>query len=373
MVEIKEAVSKKDIRQFIKLPWKVYRNDQNWVPPLIFDMKNTLDRKKNPFFEFGEAAYFLAFRDGKCVGRISAQTNSLHNEFHGTKDGFFGFYECLEDNEASKSLLAAAEDWVRKRGMNKIIGPENFTIYDEICFQVDGWDEDPPTPVVLEIYNPKYYIEQMEKTGYKKEIDWYAFKVDRNYKIKDAYHRISERIKKNENLVFRPINIKKLKEETDKVKNIVHGAWAENWGHFPYTEKQFDRVAKGLKLIMDPRTSFMVEKNGQAVAVALTFPDVNPSVKKMNGRLLPFGWWHLLRAKKKAVGLRTFLFGVLKEYRNRGIDLVLVMDTIKNAVDAGYLWSECSLVVETNKKMIDPIVKWGGRPYKTYRLFSKDL
>ncbi|MBN1271370.1 MAG: hypothetical protein JXB26_03795 [Candidatus Aminicenantes bacterium] len=373
MFEIKEVLSRRDHMNFIKFPWKVYQNDPNWVPPLIFDMKNTFNKNKNPFFEFGEAAFFLALREGKTIGRVSAHINSLHNEFHKTKEGFFGFYECLEDEEASQALMRAAEEWLRGRGMEKIIGPENFTIYDEIGFQVDGFDEDPPTPVIMTTYNPLYYLDQMAKAGYQKEIDWLAFKVDETVSIKDTYFKISERIKRKEGLVFRPIDIKNIKSEVAKIKRIVHGAWAENWGHFPYSDGQFDKVAEALKLIVDPRTAFIVEKAGEAIAVAVTLPDINPSIQKMNGRLFPFGWWYFLMAKKKAVGLRTFLFGVLKEYRNRGIDLVLVMDTILNAKKAGYRWSECSIVVENNHKMIDPILKWGGRLYKKYRLFGKKL
>ena len=372
MVEIKEAVTKKEIKQFIKFPWQVYKNDPNWVPPLIFDMKNRLNRNKDPFFEFGEAVFLLALRDGNVVGRVVAHTNSRHDEYHNCNEGFFGYYECLDDDEASVALMQAAEDWLRSKGKTKIIGPEHYTIYDEICFQVEGWDADPPSPVVLENYNPRYYITQMEKTGYKKEIDWYAFKITDDTEINDVFFKIRERVLK-QGFSIRPVNLKNLKSETEKIKRIVHGAWADNWGHFPYSDKQFEQIAEGLKLIVDPRVCFMVEKDGEAVGCSVTFPDINPSVKKMNGRLFPFGWWHFLRAKKKAIGLRTFLFGVLKEYRNKGIDLVMVLDTITEGKKAGYEWSECSLIVENNKKMIEPVVKWGGDLYKTYRLFSKDL
>lgn len=372
MVEIQEAVTKKEIKQFIKFPWAVYKDYPHWVPPLMFDMKNRFNRKKDPFFEFGEAAFFLAKRDGKVVGRVTAHTNSRHDEYHNRKDGFFGYYECLNDNEASQALMKAAEDWLRKKGKTKIIGPENYTIYDEICFMLTGWDENPPTPVILENYNPPYYIDLMEKAGYKKEIDWYAFMVSKDIEIKEIFFRIKDRLLK-QGFVFRPINLKRIKEETKKIKKVVHGAWAENWGHFPYSDKQFEQIAQGLKLIVDPRVCFMVEKDGEAVGCSVTLPDINPSLIKMNGRLLPFGWWHFFRAKKKAIGLRTFLFGVLKEYRNRGLDLVMVLDTVEEGIKYGYQWSECSLVVENNKKMIDPILKWGGRLYRTYRLFSKDL
>ncbi len=317
--------------------------------------------------------FFLALRNKKCVGRIVAHINNLHNEYQKTNDGFFGFYECLNSHEASKALLNAAENWLRKKGMAKIIGPENYTIYDEIGFMVDGWEADPSTPVVMQAYNRKYFIDQMEKSGYKKEMDWYAFIIKEPPVLKDTFFKIKERLTKKQGFVFRTINMKKYNEDVEKIKSVFHAAWTENWGHFPYTDRQFEQIAKGLKLFIDPRLVFLVEKDGKAVACSVTIPDINLSVKRMNGRLFPFGIWHLLRAKKNAYGLRTFLFGVLEEYRNKGLDLVMVVDTILNGKKAGYKWSECSLVVENNKKIIGPIEKWGGELYKTYRLFSKKI
>ncbi|MCK5267932.1 MAG: hypothetical protein KAR07_07185 [Spirochaetes bacterium] len=373
MIEIVEVKTKKQIRDFIRFPWEVYKNDDNWVPPIIFDMKNTLNRKKHPFFEIGEAVFYIAVRDGKITGRITAHINSVHNEYNNANDGFFGFYECLEDEEASKMLFEAAENWLRDKGMNKIIGPENYTIYDEICFMIDGWEAEPSTPVALEMYNPRYYIDLLKKSGYDKEIDWYAFMVPADIEIKEVYHKIKERLIKKLGLTFRNIDMKRFNEDVEGIKKVVHGAWKDNWGHFPYTDKMFEHISKALKMFLDPRVCFIVEKEGEIVGCAVSFPDINPSVKKMNGRLFPFGWWHLLRATKNAIGLRTFLFGVIPEYRNKGIDIVMVLDSIINGTKAGYNWSECSLIVETNTKMIEPIEKWGGKPYKTYRLFSKKL
>jgi hypothetical protein len=373
MLTIKEISSKKEIMQFIKFPWEVYKNDPNWVPPLIFDTQNMLDKNKFPFFEFGSAAYFMAFRDRRPVGRITAHINRRHNEMHKTKDGFFGFYECLQDAEASRLLMKTAEDWVRGQGMNKIIGPENFTIYDELGFMIKGWDAEPATPVIMETYTPRYYLEQMEKAGYKKEIDWTAFLVKKDFVIKETLLKVKDRLVKRKGYTFRTINMKKLDEEIQKIKIIVNTAWQENWGHYQYTDRQFDHIAEALKMIVDPRVCFIVEDGEKPIACSISLPDINPTVKKINGRMLPFGIFHLLNAKKHAQGLRTFLMGVVQEYRNTGIDIALVVDTFSEGRKAGYQWAECSLVVETNKKMIDLLVKWGGDPYKVYRLFSKKV
>ena len=374
MITVREAVTRRDIREFVLFPWRVYKNDPNWVPPIIMDMFRMLNRRRSPFFEFGEAAYFLAYRDGRCAGRISAHVNRHHNDFHGTKDGFFGFYECLDDDEASRALLSAAETWVFAKGMTRIIGPESFTVYDEQCLLVDGWEADPSTPVVMEVYNPRYYIDHMTKSGYGKEIDWYAFKVDGSAPIRDGLLKAKERLVNQKGYVFRHVNFKRLDEEIAKIKVIFNEAWADNWGHYPFTDRQFDQIKEALLLFVDPRLCFIVEtKEGAPVGCSITLPDINPAVKRMNGRFFPFGWFHFLYGRKHSEGARTFMMGVMKEYRNQGVDIAMVVETIRTGLAAGYKWSECSLVVETNLNMIRPIEKWGGTRYKSYRLFSKQL
>jgi len=372
MVTIREVKTKKDIKQFIRLPWKVYKDYPAWVPPLITEMKHALDPNKHPFFEFGESTALLAEKDGEVVGRVTAHVNHKHNDYHKTKDGFFGFYEAIDDEEVATALMDAVEKILKEKGMNKVIGPENYTIYDEVGFLQDGWENEPKTPVLLEVYTPKYYLDHMAATGFEKEIDWLALMVGEDAKVKDIYRRIKQKLLAK-GFVFRPLNMKKIDEELVHIKKIVNNSWDENWGHVPYTDKQFEEIAKALKAIVDPRIVYMVEKDGEAVGCGISLPDINEGVKKMNGRLFPFGWWHFLRAKKKAVGIRSFLYGVLPKYRNLGIDMTLVLDTIDDARAAGYRWSDCSLIVETNKNMLRPVRKWGGKDYRTYRIFSKQI
>ncbi|MBN1596594.1 hypothetical protein JW933_11770, partial [candidate division FCPU426 bacterium] len=374
MLTVREITARNDYKTFIKFAWQVYQGAPHWVPPLILDTMNMLDKKKNPFFEFGEAAYFMAFRDNKPVGRITAHINRRHNDFHRVKEGFFGFYECLQDDEAAAALLRAAEDWVRAKGMTKIVGPENFCVYDEIGFLADGWEADPPTPVILTTYTPRYYLGQMARAGYQKEIDWYAFKVTQEkIVVKDVFLKLKERLMKRRGFTFRTINLKKLDEELVRIKSIFNEGWADNWGHFPLSDKQFAHIADALKVIADPRVCFMVEDGARPVACSVSLPDINPAVQKMNGRFFPFGIFHFLGAAKKAKALRTFMMGVDKAYRHLGIDVAMVTETYVRGTAVGYQWSECSLIVETNTSMIEPLIKWGGDRYKTYRLFSKKL
>jgi GNAT superfamily N-acetyltransferase len=228
-------------------------------------------------------------------------------------------------------------------------------------------------PVMMEVYTPRFYLEQMESAGYIKEIDWFAFLVGQaSVPMRDIFLKIKDRLIR-QGFVFRTINMKRFDEEVESIKELANTAWDENWGHVPYTERQLDHLAKALKLLIDPRLVYMVEKDGKVIGVSVTLPDVNPSVKKMNGRLFPFGWWHFLRAKKNASGLRTFLLGVAPEFRMKGIDAAMITETVLTARQLGYEWSDCSLIVETNRAMIDPILKWGGQVYRTYRIFSKML
>lgn len=374
MIAIQEAIAKKELDRFIRFPWRVYQDDANWVPPVIADTRRMLDRGRSPFFEFGEAAYFLAYKDGRCAGRVSAHINRNHNEYHGSRDGFFGFYESIDDFEVSDALMGAAARWVADRGMSKLIGPASFTVYDEQCFMVEGWEADPPTPVVFETYNPRYYIEQMSHAGLAKEIDWYAFKVDRMGDLSEAFLNAKDRLLKRNGFVFRTIDLKRLDSEVAKIKEIFNRAWAVNWGHYPFTDGQMEAIRSAIVHFIDTRICFMVETSeGQPVGVSITLPDINPFVKKMNGRILPVGWIYLLRSRHHSVGVRTFMMGVLPEYRNMGVDIAMVVETMKVGSSIGYKWAECSLIVENNRNMIRPVEKWGGVAYKTYRLFSKVL
>ena len=373
MLEVREVSSRRELNRFIKLPWRVYKDDPYWVAPLLQEQKGiTFNRKKHPFFEFGEAAFFLAYRDGKPVARVSAHINNLHNEYHKVQDGFFGFFEAFNDEEAVLALFAKAEDWLRAKGATMVRGPEDYTIYDEIGMLADGWEKEPKIPVILEVYNHRYYLDLMRAAGYEKEIDWLAFIVSRETPIKPVFEKIRKRLE-DQGFLFRNIDVKRLDEEVEALKEVVNRSWDANWGHVPYTDKQFEAIKEAFKLIMDPRLIYMVEYEGKVIASSISLPDINPSIRKMKGRVFPFGWWHFLRARKKATGLRTFLFGVLPEFRNKGIDAVMVMETVKCGLKYGYLWSDCSIIVENNHKIIDPVVKWGGELYRTFRIFRKDL
>ena len=371
-VEIRQIEGRRDIKKFVKFAWDIYKDDPYWVPPIISEQMKFLTR--GPFFEIGEVAYFLAYRDGQIVGRISAQINRQHNEYYGDRKGFFGFFECINDPEVAAGLFNVAEAWLKDRGMEIVQGPENFSIYDECTLLVDGFDS---SPVVLLTHNPPYYTHLIEHCGYTKQVDWYAYLMTKDeLPLPPKYNRIRERVKRREGVVFRNINMKKFEEDAALIGDIFNVAWDSEWGnweHLPLTEKQFKHIMHELKMIVEPRLVFIVEVDGKPVGFALSFPDANQAVKKANGHLFPFGALKIVRELKKVKKLRTMILGVLKEYRNRGIDLALYMDTIDTGIGLGYVASDCSLIAETNTRMRAALEGIGARIYKTYRLYNKKI
>lgn len=369
-ISIRRVETKEELYRFITLPWRIYEGNPHWVPPLISEQKYFLNHEKGPFFEIGEAVYFLVFRDGEAIGRISAQANRQWNEHYQDQKGFFGFFECVQDEEAAASLFQAAEEWLRGKGKTSILGPMSFSIYDELGLLMDSFDQD---PVVLLTYNPPYYIDLIEKAGFQKAIDWYAYLMTDQVPVNPVLFEVRDRVLRRNGLVIRHANLRRFKEEAAKAKAIFNEAWSENWGHLPFTDRQFDHLAKGLRMILDERLLFFGEINGKPVGVCVSIPDVNQVLKGINGRLLPFGWYHLWRGLKKVKKLRTIIMGVKKEHRHTGIDVAFYVETIEKGTALGYTESECSLVVETNTWMRKALETLGARIYKTYRLYEKPL
>lgn len=369
-ISIRRVETKEDLRRFIVLPWRIYKDYPHWVPPLISEQKYMLNKEKGPFFEIGEAEYFLAFRGEEPVGRISAHVNRQWNEHYQDRKGFFGFFESIEDEEVAAALFRAAEDWLRKKERTSILGPMSFSIYDELGLLLDSFDQD---PVALLTYNPPYYVKFIEGLGFQKAIDWYAYLMTDQTPVNRVLFEVRDRVCRRNGLIIRHAELSRFKEEAATAKEIFNEAWSENWGHLPFTDKQFDHLAKGLKMILDERLLFFGEIHGKSIGVCVSIPDVNQAVKRANGRLLPFGWYHIWRGLKKVKKLRTIIMGVKKEHRHMGIDVAFYVETIEKGLAIGYTESECSLVAETNTWMRKALNDLGAKIYKTYRLYEKPL
>ncbi len=371
-VTIRTAGTKKERLDFIKMPWSIYKNDSHWVPPLIFDQMEFLDPDKGVFFDYGEAKLLMAVRDGKPVGRISAHINKRHEEMYKDKKGFFGFFECENNPDTARLLVGKAEKYLLEKGKRSIEGPFNFSIYDEMGILVDGFDSD---PYVLNVHNPDYYGKLIEGCGFKKSVDWYAFRArkgETDAALDPRYFKIRDRIMRNPAINIYSLKGRNIDKEAEKVKPIFHSAWNRNWGHVNFTDREWARLKEAVKMMMVRESSFVVEYNGAPVGFAVSIYDGNEAVKKMNGRLFPFGFIHFLRIKHTR-RLRLMLLGVLEEYRHLGLEIALIMSVVESSVKNGFVEAEESNVVETNTRMIDSMKHLNVERYKTYRIYSKEI
>ncbi|MCX6160695.1 MAG: hypothetical protein NTV87_05080 [Ignavibacteriae bacterium] len=374
-IKIREIDNQTDKMLFIKFPWKIYKGNPNWVPPLIFDVRNNLDPKKNPFFDHAEVKYFLAYKDDRIAGRIAGIINDNHNKFYNDKTGFWGFFECIDDVETAGKLFAAVNAFLKDKGMDLMRGPVNPSTNDEIGLLVNAFDK---PPVALMTYNPEYYINLVESNGHVKAKNLFAYLVSKdtiavNRKAMDKLKRISDMVLKKENIKIRKINMKDFENELLRVMEVYNKAWEDNWGFVPMTDDEFKHIAKMFKAIIDKDLVFFAEAGGKPVGFSLAFPDVNQALIKLNGRLFPFGIFKFLSAKKKINIMRMLTMGVITEYQRKGIDAVFVQNTIDEGLAKGYFGAEISWILEDNIPMVRTAVNLGADKYKTYRIYDKKI
>ena len=369
-ITVKEVVSKADLKTFIKVPWTVYKNDKNWVPPLISMEKERFDPEKGAYFKNAEVQFFIAYRGERPVGRIVAHINHTHNEFHKDKVGFFGFFECMPDYEAAEALFHAASNWLKERGRDAIRGPMNYSTNDECALLVKGFGS-PPT--VMMPYNPQYYESFIEKFGFHKAKDLVAYYVNIS-QMPERFERIIGKIKERRNYTIRKLRKKHFLEDVEIIFEVYNNAWQYNWGFVPMTHAEMIYLAKELKDIIDFDLAYIVYIENKPIAFSLALPDVNQAlIKVRSGRLLPFGWIKLLFAMKQIDQVRVLTLGIVKNYKNIGIDTVLYYETIKTSLKKGMSRGEMSWVLEDNIRMCRPIERMGGKIYKTYRIYDKEL
>ena len=371
-IEVKEVKDSKMMKQFIMFPWtsKIYENDPAWVPPIIGDMKKLFNPKKGYFYEIGEVAYFLAYKDGVPAGRITAHVNRMYEEKYNKETGFFGFYEAIDDLAVARSLFATAEGWLKKKGKTRVEGPQSFSIYDSVGFEVLGEEI---MPVVGLLHFAPYYKDHATACGYTKCIDWHCFLVKKIDDFKPYLKDVRENIMKTQDVKYVYYTPKELKKRAKEIHEIFNRAWDGNWGHLPLTDKQFKMLVDELKLVAVPELIVFAEKDGRTIGFIVSLPDMNPALKILNGRLYPWRLIKALRSIKKVKRIRTIIMGVLPEYRGQKIDDVFYLFTIENGIRLGYVESDCSLIVETNQKMIGALKPLKGQIYKTYRIYEKHI
>jgi GNAT superfamily N-acetyltransferase len=373
-VVVTPVSSPADKKAFIRFQYELYDALPNFVPPLEMDRENVLDPKKNPWFQFGSTQLFLARRGGKIVGRIAAVDDPRYNEFHGTKTGFFGFFECIDDVGVAKALLDTAEAWVKARGLTSVMGPASFSSNGEWAFLVDGFDK---PPAIMMPYNPPYYPALTEACGYTKAKDLWAWEIDVQRGAPEKIARVAEKVKQREGVVMRPANIKDWDNEVRRIKDIYNSAWEKNWGFVPMTDAEFDLLGKELKMVLNPKLVLFAEVSGQPVAFCITTPDANQAIKKANGRLttfgMPIGLVKMLLELKRIKFGRLIALGIKKEFRKRGLDSVLMLETFRVAKELGWTGGEIGWTLEDNDMVNRAIELFGCKKYKTYRVYEKSL
>jgi GNAT superfamily N-acetyltransferase len=372
---IRPVRSRRELKRFVKVPFHLHRNHPQWVPPLILDRMQFLDRAKNPYFEHAEAEYFIAERGGKPVGRISAQLDRRWDEFQGGADGMFGFFETVEDREVAAALLAAAEDWLRERGRTRILGPMDFTTNDEVGMLIEGYEL---RPMILQNWHPPHYRELVEELGYGKEIDllmWFLAlgELKEGDQFDSSIHAAAENALRSEGVEIRRIDKRRLAEEMQRFTEVYTEAWADNWGFVPPTEAEVEFHAKLLKQVIDERWAFIAEREGETVGVALTLPDINQVLAKMGGRLLPLGWLRFLRGKPRIDRVRVLALGVKDAYRHSGVAAGLYLKHLEAATPDGIPAGETGWILETNEPMNRAMEGMGGEIVKRYRIYGRAL
>ncbi len=368
-VEIRPVASRRDLRAFIRLPHALYEGDPLWVPPLHADIAARLDRRRNPFFEHGDAAYFLALRGGRPVGRIAAVRNDLHNSHHGDRTGFFGFFETEHDAGTASALLDAAGRWAAASGLTTLRGPASFSVNDEFGLLVSG---DATPPAILMPYNPPWYADLLLAAGFRPIMDLLAFTLTPETYGVERMRRIVERIRLREGVTLRKGRLADYRAEVDHIRDIYNDAWARNWGFVPITEAEIRHAASDLRPIFDSDFLAFVEEDGRPLAFSLCLPDINEILIRLRGRLFPTGILRILRGRRRTRRVRLLIMGVRQEAQRRGLDALLYYDVFETAVRRRKEGGELSWILETNTVMRNAILRMGGRESKRYRVFERD-
>ncbi len=373
-VHIEKVQGRKDLARFIDFPHDLYADDPNYVPELFMSQEALLNPAKSPFFEHSTAEYFLAkSAEGKILGRIAAIRNNNYLKFTGEKDGFFGFFDVADDYEVAKALLDTAADWVRAQGLERIIGPCNFSTNETCGVLTENFSE---PPYVLTTYNYPYYADFLERYGFVKNTDLLSYMLTTDYltpQMENLGAQIEARLARR-GITIRTIDMKNFTREVNQFLPIYNASWDQNLGFVPMTESEIRHMGKDLKPVIDPDFVFFAEKDGQPIGTALSIPNLNEIfIKIRRGRLFPTGVFKLLFGRKSIKAARVVALGILPEYRRTGLDLCLYVRTYQAARRKGMHCGEASWILEDNVMMNRALLQIGGKVYRRHRIYEKRL
>lgn len=375
-VVVKPVSNKTDLRDFLAVPFETYRGDPNWVAPLFLERMDHLNPKKNPYFEHAEAQLFVAYRDGRPVGRISAQVDRLRLEYHPDQTGQFGFFDSENSDETAAALFQAASGWLAARGMKQIQGPFSFSINDEIGLLVDGFNH---PPNMMMAHGRAYYPGLVERAGFTKVKDVIAYRNMDRGDYSPLLRKITDRALRSGDVTLRPLDKKEIKRDIRIIMDIFNDAWQHNWGFVPFTQAELNKLAADLKMLVTGEYVVIASYKGEPAAFAVTLPNLNEWIAGLNGKLLPFGWARLIPKviAKKPKSIRMPLMGVRRSFHDSlaGSALAAAMiDRVRSYhISRGVMECEMSWILEDNKRMRHVIEEVGGDPYKTYRIYEKAI
>jgi GNAT superfamily N-acetyltransferase len=368
---VRAVSGRRELREFVRLPWKLYEGTPNWVPPLLSERRKHLSRRRNPFFEHAEAEYFLAWRGSEPVGRISAHVDHRLNAVHDNRWGLFGFFECVEEAEAANALLDAAESWLRERERDRMVGPMDFSTNHECGLLVEGHEL---APQILENWHHPYYRELLESAaGMSKAMDLYKWQIlsAEHDRVLPIVYQLADSLESTHGIRVRNMRRRDFKAEVERFMEVYNAAWESNWAFVPLTPRELHAYAKELKPILDERFAFIAEKGDEVVGAALTLPDMNKVLSKLNGRLLPTGWMKVLRERRRIDEIRVFALGVKREYRHTGTAAAFYAEHWRECLRRPIRRAETGWILETNDSMNRAMEALGGDIVKRYRVYER--
>lgn len=375
-IDVVPVTSRRDLRRFVDLPWTLFDRTRNpqWVPPLRSTVVDALDREKHPFYRDADRALFLALRQGKPVGRIAAIENRAHNRFHVDRVGFWGFFECADDQEAADALFAAATKWLGARGLDVLRGPMNPSTNYECGLLIDGFEH---RPSFMTTWNPPYYATLCDRAGMWKSKDLVAYYIpmgDRGWSMPPAFERLAERALKKSKVAFRDLDLRRFEDELEIVWDVYNSAWERNWGFVPMSKAEFVHMARDMKPLLNPRYAFAADVDGTTAGFMLAVPDYSGVLQRIgSGRLFPTGAIRLLASKKRIHEWRVMALGLRPEYRARGILPLFAWEAFRRGREAGEQGADASWILEDNEAMRRPMEAMGTNVYRRWRIYDRGI
>ena len=368
-VDVRAVSSRRDLKEFIELPYRLHSTSPQWVPPLRLERRMFHSRRLNAYFKHAGAQEFLARRDGRVVGRISAQVDRAYDDQHGPGTGMFGFLELEDDPEVAAALLGAARGWLGERDRHRMIGPMDYTMNDECGVLIEGFERE---PMIKQPWHPPYYQHRCEEAGLQKAIDllMWELEISDREKILPIIFQLAEESESKHGIELRHMRRRDLGKDIKVFGEVYNAAWKDNWGFVPYSDEDLKHYAEELQLVFDRNWFMVAQKGGETIGIAITVPDVNQVLKRMNGRLLPLGWWRYLRKSKYIDRVRVGFLGVKPEYQHTGTAARFYVEHFDMASRTPQKWGEMGWILETNRAMNRGMAAMGGRVVKRFRVYE---